>query len=105
MKIKLIIFVTSVHHEPTKENSNILTKTIESEIKPVVGDIIDDPGFDSRFHNGYEVAKVTINYTSNECLVSLTPLVIESEKMTAVEYMEKLKNNGWSIETTTKSLY
>ncbi|PYZ96581.1 hypothetical protein CR205_12790 [Alteribacter lacisalsi] len=98
MNIQCSIFVTSVHHEPTKENTNTLVKTFESHFRPAVGDIIDDPGFDPRFHNGYEVAKVFINYSSNECLVSLAPMVIEREEITAAEYMEKLQNNGWSIQ-------
>lgn len=48
-------------------------KSFESNFRPVIGDIIDDAGFDSRFYNGYEIAKVTSNYTLNECLVSLAP--------------------------------
>lgn len=99
MKINLIIFVSSIHHQPTEENTKTLMKSFESNFRPAVGDIIEDPGFDIRFHNSYEVAKVTINYTFNECLVSLAPLFIEREDMTAVEYMEKLKNNGWHEST------
>ncbi|UTR15350.1 hypothetical protein MM221_01790 [Salipaludibacillus sp. LMS25] len=95
MKITLIIFVTSVHHEPTEENTKPLMKSFESNIRPAIGDIIEDSGFDSRFHNSYEVAKVTINYSLNECFVSLAPLVMEIEDMSAEEYIEKLKNNGW----------
>ncbi len=98
MKIHFLIFVTSIYHEPTEENAKTFIKTFESDIRPVAGDIIDDPGFDPRFHNGYEVAKVTLNYRSNECFVSLAPLVIEGEKMTAVEYMKKLKDHGWREE-------
>jgi hypothetical protein len=70
-------------------------KSFESHFRPAIGDIIEDPGFDSRFHNSYEVVKVSINYSLNECLVSLAPLFIEQENMSAEDYIEKLKNNGW----------
>ncbi|WP_412965503.1 hypothetical protein [Fredinandcohnia sp. 179-A 10B2 NHS] len=92
MKIKMIIFVTS-----TKENnrSEMVMKTFESAIRPVKGDIIDDPGFDPRFHNGYEVVKVTLNYEKNEFLVSLRPLVLELEEISVKDYINKLVENGW----------
>lgn len=79
--------------------SEVLTKTIESDFRPVAGDVIDDPGFDPRFHNGYEVVKVTINYTTNECLVSLSPLAIEIEEIQVVEYIKKLQSNGWMVQS------
>lgn len=92
MKIHLIIFISSVKE---KGLSKMMIKTFESTIRPAVGDIIDDPGFDSRFHNGYEVVKVTINYASNECWVSLTPLAIEIEEIKVEEYIKKLEAHGW----------
>ena len=49
-------------------------KTFESTFRPAIGDIIDDPGFDPKFHNGYEVVKVTLNYELNKCYVSLRHL-------------------------------
>jgi hypothetical protein len=94
MKINLFVFVSSVK-EPAKKE--LLSKTFESDIRPVIGDIIDDPGFDPDFHNGYEVVKVTINYASNECYVSLTPLVLEREEIKIETYIEKLESNGWRI--------
>ncbi|UTR12769.1 hypothetical protein MM300_11045 [Evansella sp. LMS18] len=93
MKINLIIFVTSI-----KEEDNIGTlmmKTVESDFRPVQGDILDDPGFHPGFHNGYEVVKVTINYASGECFVSLQPLVIDREEIKAETYIDRLKANGW----------
>lgn len=72
-------------------------KTFESTIRPVQGDIIDDPGFDSRFHNGYEVVKVTINYEKNECYVSLHPVAIGIEEISINDYIDKLVANGWRI--------
>jgi hypothetical protein len=75
----------------------LLMKTFESDIRPVKGDILDDPGFDSQFHNGYEVVKVTIDYSKNVCLVSLSPLVIELEEIPVQDYTEKLLSNGWRI--------
>lgn len=96
MKIKMILFLTSTKAE---ENNcaEMLIKTFESTIRPVKGDIIDDPGFDSRFHNGYEVVKVTINYHANECYVSLHPLAIELEEISIYDYRNKLVANGWHI--------
>ncbi|HDR8072424.1 TPA: hypothetical protein QCY71_005534 [Bacillus cereus] len=94
MKIHLIIFISTV--KKNKENvPGLMMKTFESTILPSIGDIIHDPGFDSEFHNGYEVVKVTINYASNECYVSLTPLVLKREKMKVETYIEKLKTHGW----------
>jgi hypothetical protein len=66
-------------------------------VRLVKGDIIDDPGFDSRFHNGYEVVKVTINYATNECYVSLHPLAMELEEMSINDYIDKLVSNEWHI--------
>ncbi|SES44857.1 hypothetical protein [Psychrobacillus sp. OK032] len=83
----------------TKESdsSEIVLKTFESTFRPIKGDIIDDPGFDSRFHNGYEVVKVTINYETNECYVSLHPLAMEIEEININEYIDKLVANKWRI--------
>ena len=66
-------------------------------VRLVKGDIIDDPGFDSRFHNGYEVVKVTINYATNECYVSLHPLAMELEEMSINDYIDNLVANEWHI--------
>ena len=72
-------------------------KTFQSDFRPVEGDIIDDPGFSSKFHNGYEVVKVTINYATEECWVSLAPLVIELEEISIEEYVERLQAHGWEL--------
>jgi hypothetical protein len=66
-------------------------------VRLVKGDIIDDHGFDSRFHNGYEIVKVTINYATNECYVSLHPLAMELEEMSINDYIDKLVANEWHI--------
>lgn len=92
MKVNLMIFITSIKEQ---EKNRLLMKTFESDIRPVTRDIIDDPGFDPRFHNGYEVVKVTINYASNECLVSLHPLAFEIEEIRMETYLEKLEAHGW----------
>ncbi|PFV80130.1 hypothetical protein COL05_15395 [Bacillus sp. AFS059628] len=92
MKINLVLFVSSFKEQTTPK---LMIKTIESDIRPIKGDIIDDPGFDSSFHNGYEVVKVSINYTSSECFVSLHPLAIELEDIKLDTYIEKLEAHGW----------
>lgn len=97
MKIKMIIFVTSAKNQNENTRSEMVLKTFESAIRPVKGDIIDDPGFDSGFHNGYEVVKVTLNYETNECVVSLQPLVLELEEISVNNYIDKLLENGWRI--------
>ena len=96
MKIKLFIFLKSIRN---KENGvkKIMMKTFESTFRPVVGDIIDDPGFDPRFHNGYEVVKVTVDYARHECYVSLSPLAIELEEISLYDYINKLTAYGWEI--------
>lgn len=97
MKIKMIIFLTSTKEQKENYRTEIVMKTFESTIRPVKGDIIDDPGFDSSFHNGYEVVKVTINYETNECYVSLHPLAMELEEISINDYIDKLVANGWRI--------
>lgn len=97
MKINMLISLTSIKEQQENNRYEIGIKTYESSIRPIKGDIIDDPGFDSRFHNGYEVVKVTINYEKNECFVSLHPLAIEIEEISINDYIEKLVANGWSI--------
>ncbi|OEH86968.1 hypothetical protein BHU72_01545 [Desulfuribacillus stibiiarsenatis] len=94
MKINLIIFVSSKEEKHIYE---VFMKTFESAIRPNIGDIIDDPGFDPKFHNGYEVVKVTISYANDECWVSLAPMVIELQDIEVASYMEKLVSNGWVI--------
>ena len=97
MKINLTIFITSTIDQKESHRSELVMKTVESTFRPVIGDIIDDPGFDSRFHNGYEVVKVTLNYETDECYVSLQPLVLELEEISVDEYIDKLVANNWRI--------
>ncbi len=94
MKIKMVIFLTSLKEHNRAE---MVMKTFESTIRPVIGDIIDDPGFDAKFHNGYEVVKVSINYEANECYVSLSPLALELEEISFITYLDKLLAHGWHI--------
>ena len=100
----MIIFLTSTKEQKKKNRTEIVMKTFESAFRPVKGDIIDDPGFDSRFHNGYEVVKVTINYETNECYVSLHPLALEIEEISINDYIDKLAANKWRI-VSKKELY
>lgn len=97
MKINLILFISSVKEPNEKNIQEVMIKTFESNIRPVEGDIIDDPGFHPKFHNGYEVVKVTINYAADECWVSLTPLAIEIEEIKIETYIKKLEAHGWTI--------
>ncbi|UQZ32740.1 hypothetical protein C2I18_03710 [Paenibacillus sp. PK3_47] len=97
MKINLLIFISSIKEQKETNIGEIVIKTFESDIRPVKGDILDDPGFYPGFHNGYEVVKVTINYASNECWVSLSPLELEREETDIETYIERLKVNGWCI--------
>ena len=97
MKIHLLIFITSVLEQKENNIQELMMKTFESDIRPVKGDIIDDPGFHFGFHNGYEIVKVSINYASNECYVSLTPLAQEIEEITIEVYIEKLEAHGWRL--------
>jgi len=97
MKINLMIFISSVKEQKEHNKTEFMMKTFESNIRPVKGDIIDDPGFHPGFHNGYEVVKVTIHYDSNECYVSLQPLMLEIEDIKVETYLEKLKGHGWRV--------
>lgn len=96
MRIKLFIFLTS-NKDKENSRSEMMMKTVESSFRPVIGDIIEDPGFDQGFHNGYEVVKVTVNYEKNECYVSLSPMAIELEEISFDDYINKLAANGWEI--------
>lgn len=104
MKINMIIFLTSSKEQLENSRTEIVIKSFESTIRPVKGDIIDDSGFDSRFHNGYEVVKVTINYEKNQCFVSLHPLALELEEIGINDYIDKLVANGWRIVTKEELL-
>jgi hypothetical protein len=92
LNIHLMIFVSSIN-EP--EKSAAMMKTIESSIRPVKGDILDDPGFHPDFHNGYEVVKVTLNYAEGDCWVSLAPLAIEVQDINIGTYLKNLELHGW----------
>lgn len=93
MNIKLIVFVTSVTNN--QKQGEAFTKEFESDFRPVQGDIIHDSGFHSKYHNGYEVVKVTVDYERNECYVSLSPLMLELEDIPFEEYVNHLLANGW----------
>ncbi|MGY0694567.1 hypothetical protein ACW2QC_17595 [Virgibacillus sp. FSP13] len=95
MKINLMLFVSSVKEQKENNISELMMKTFESNVRPAKGDILDDPGFHPGFHNGYEVVRITINYASNECFVSLQPLVLEREEIRIETYIERLKAHGW----------
>ncbi|WP_117170173.1 hypothetical protein [Paraliobacillus sediminis] len=97
MKINLLIFVSSIKAKNENNIGKVLMKTVDSTIRPVNGDILDDPGFHPGFHNGYEVVKVTLNYASDECLVSLSPLVLEKEDIEIEVYIERLEAHGWRV--------
>lgn len=97
MKINLVIFISSIKETEEKNIREIVIKTFESNIRPVKGDILDDPGFHPGFHNGYEVVKVTMNYASNECWVSLCPLELEREEIEIETYIKRLQVNGWHV--------
>lgn len=97
MKINLQIFVSSIKTKKENNIGKVLMKTVESSIRPVKGDILDDPGFHPGFHNGYQVVKVTINYATDECLVSLSPLILDKEEIKMETYIERLEANGWRV--------
>ncbi|RIW37433.1 hypothetical protein D3H55_04880 [Bacillus salacetis] len=96
MKINLVLFLASNHEAGKMET---LMKTFESDFRPVKGDILDDPGFDPDYHNGYEVVKVTIDYSQDLCWVSLTPLAIDLVHLSFDTYIKKLRTNGWNTLT------
>lgn len=97
----MLIFLSSSKEQTENNRSELVMKTFESTFRPVKGDIIDDPGFDPGFHNGYEVVKVTVNYVKNECYVSLHPLAIELEDISINDYIDKLLQNDWKIASKT----
>ncbi len=105
MKINLIFFLAS-SQEPEASNTRVMMmKTVEASFRPVKGDIIDDPGFDSDFHNGYEVVKVTLDYSAGHCWVSLAPLQVKREEMPSRLYKQKLEKHGWEAVTKEEMLH
>ena len=103
MKINLIIFISSIKQQKENNIGETVIKTFESNIRPVKGDILDDLGFHPGFHNGYEVAKVTMNYALDECWVSLYPLELERERIEIETYIERLRLNGWRVVSKEES--
>lgn len=99
MKVNVVLLLTSVSEHRQNGMAHVMMKTFESNIRPVVGDILDDPGFHPQYHNGYEVVKVTINYASDECWVSLAPLAIELENIPLEAYRDNLALHGWRVVT------
>src|SRR5690606_33906111 len=93
MKIYLVIFVCDTKAGEAL-NGVTMIKTAESDFRPMQGDIIDDLGFAPKFHNGYEVVKVTVNYDTNECYVSIAPLALEVQDNELTDYMAKLRANA-----------
>ncbi|PEO00194.1 hypothetical protein CN553_07430 [Bacillus cereus] len=63
MKIYLIQLVT------LQDGSHVsgLMKTFESTIRPMEGDLLDDPGFYVEPYE-YIIIKISINYGTDECL-------------------------------------
>lgn len=104
MRINMLIFLSSSREQKENDVTEMVMKTFESTFRPVTGDIIDDPGFDPGFHNGYEVVKVTVNYETDECYVSLHPLAIEIEEISINDYLDKLLANKWRIVSKEESL-
>lgn len=100
MKIHMLIFISAMNEEHT---GVMMLKTVESDIRPAQGDILDDPGFHPQFHNGYEVVKVTLNYTTHECWLSLSPLALELQEIKLEAYKEHLESHGWR-EVTREEL-
>ena len=93
-----MIFISSIKEQKENNIGEVVIKTFESNIRPVKGDILDDPGFHPGFHNGYEVFKIiAMNDALNECWVSLCPLEIEREEIEIENYIERLKLNGWCV--------
>ena len=97
MRINMLIFLAPSKEQAENNRTELIMKTFESSFRPITGDIIDDPGFDPGFHNGYEVVKVTVNYELGECYVSLQPLAIEMEEIDINDYIDKLVANDWRI--------
>ncbi|MCQ6343507.1 hypothetical protein NPM06_28745 [Bacillus cereus] len=77
-----------------------LMKTFESMIRPMEGDLLDDPGFYAEPYD-YSIIKISINYETDECYVSMMPVRIENMDLKVLHtYIEKLKMNGWSVIPT-----
>lgn len=104
MRINMFIFLTSSKEQKENNRIELVMKTFESSFRPITGDIIDDPGFDPGFHNGYEVVKVTVNYELGECYVSLQPVDIEMEDIDINDYIDKLVANEWRIASKDELL-
>lgn len=93
MKFHMLIYA----HSPDGTETVGLQKTFESVIRPIEGDIIDDPGFSPQYYNGYEVVKVTLHYETEECWVSLAPIALELTEIPVGNYIEQLLAHGWRV--------
>lgn len=82
-----------------------LMKTFESMIRPMEGDLLDDPGFYAEPYD-YSIIKISINYETDECYVSMMPVRIENMDLKVLHtYIEKLKTNGWSVIPTEELVH
>ncbi|MCQ6288740.1 MULTISPECIES: hypothetical protein [Bacillus cereus group] len=96
MKIYVVQLVT------LQDGSHVsgLMKTFKSIIRPMEGDLLDDPGFYAEPYE-YTIIKTSINYETDECYVSMKPILMETmDEKVLYTYIEKLKMNGWSVIPT-----
>lgn len=101
MKIHLVQLVT------LEDGSHVsgLMKIFESIIRPMEGDLLDDPGFYAEPYD-YSIIKISINYETDECYVSMMPVRIENMDLKVLHtYIEKLKTNGWSVIPTEELVH
>lgn len=73
-------------------------KEFESSVIPHKGDFITDTCFDDPYE--YEVVEVVVNYQHDECLVHLSPIVIESNDNQAIlKYVNMAELHDWECPT------
>jgi hypothetical protein len=75
-----------------------LYKSIYSNIKPCIGDMIHDSAFINVPYDG-KVVQVTIDYSKDECYVSLKVLILDTpDTNKLMEYTNNAIKNGWTTE-------
>ena len=76
------------------------SKTYESNIKPTVGDKIEDPIWKDPYE--YEVKEVVINYAVGECYVAIEEYNITVPENRKDDFVNMAHSHGWKTSWEKK---
>lgn len=92
-----IILMQQIQLEDFRKGWRNITKEFESNIVPHKGDLISDSVWKDPYE--YEVVEININYSENECYVSLAPIKLETNDIEHLKkYTEMTKLHHWECK-------